>query len=89
MALTIYKYSIEVTDVQMVSMPIGAEILTVQVQNETPCIWALVDSNAPLENVKIRVHGTGHPVNGEENLEYIGTFQLLGGRLVFHTFKIK
>lgn len=29
---------------------------------------------------------TGHPIQDSDNLEYIGTFQIYGGRLVFHAF---
>lgn len=39
----IYKYPIETVDQQQVKMPDGAQILTVQVQNGKPCLWAMVD----------------------------------------------
>lgn len=85
----IYKYHIEVTDEQQVSLPKGAQILTVQTQQEQPCIWVLVDPQMPTELVTIRVHGTGHDVPDSDNLKYIGTFQMMGGGLVFHTFRMK
>lgn len=85
---TIYKYAIDVTDEQIVKLPANARILTVQVQGGTPCIWALVDTNEVLiEDVTIRVHGTGHPIDDSDNLDYIGTFQMHGGSLVFHVFR--
>lgn len=85
---TIYKYPIGITDEQTFLMPIGANILTVQVQNGNPFVWAMVDTEAPTEEVSIRVHGTGHPISDRSNLEYIGTFQsMYGGHLVFHVFK--
>lgn len=68
-------------------MPVGAKILTVQVQNGIPCMWAMVDPDASTEEVTIRVHGTGHPICDSAKLEYIGTFQIYGGGLVFHVFK--
>lgn len=85
----IFKYPIQITDEQVVMMPAGAKILTVQNQKEIPCIWAIVDPAASLEKVKIRVHGTGHDIKDSERLEYIGTFQILCGGLVFHVFKIR
>lgn len=86
----IFKYPIEITDKQIFPMPLGAKILTVQVQNENPCIWAMVDPDAQTEEVAIRVHGTGHPIYDSSNLEYIGTFQsMYGVNLVFHVFKEK
>lgn len=85
---TIYKYPIEITDEQIILMPAGAIMLTVQVQNGNPFIWAMVDTEARMEDVPIRVHGTGHPICESSNLEYIGTFQsMYGGNLVFHVFK--
>lgn len=42
---TIYKYPLDVTDRQVIAMPEDAEILTVQVQNGKPMLWAVVDPN--------------------------------------------
>lgn len=85
---TIYKYPIRITDIQRFPMPVGAKILTVQVQNGNPFVWAMVDTGVSTEEVSIRVHGTGHPICDSSNLEYLGTFQsMYGGNLVFHVFK--
>lgn len=46
MSKKIFKYQLETTDIQQVEMQQGAEILCIQTQNETPCIWALVEPNA-------------------------------------------
>lgn len=82
----IYKYPILIEDKQVVSMPINAEILTVQLQNGIPCIWALVDTSSPLSDVSVRVYPTGGEVDPSPNLKYCGTFQMIGGGLVFHVF---
>jgi hypothetical protein len=82
---TIWKYPFEVTDNVSISMPGGAQILTVQAQNDTPCVWALVDPEAPKQTHHFRVYGTGHPI--DEPGQYLGTFQLYGGSLVFHVFE--
>lgn len=87
---TIYKYPLEVTDVQNISLPVGAEILTIQTQNETPCLWALVDPNGiEKESKTIEIFGTGHPIGYDMGVsrKYISTFQLRGGQLVFHAFE--
>lgn len=83
---TIYKYEIEVTDRQLVQIPICSEILCAQMQNQKLCIWAMVDTGWVKEDVVIRVFGTGHEV-AAENLQYIDTFQLQEQNLVFHVFK--
>ena len=88
MKLTIYKYPLLVLDTQVVELPVVHDILTVQVQNEEVCLWAMVDtSETSKEKVVIRMFGTGHPVPDSPGIEYISTIQLSGGSLVFHIFK--
>ena len=86
MSKVIYKYPLQVNDAVFVLIPKGAELLCVQTQFNRPCLWALVDPDAESEEVRFRICGTGHPVK-EENLQYIDTFQIEDGRLVFHVFK--
>ena len=81
----IRKWKLE-PSVTVISMPIKAEILCVQSQFDAPCIWAVVDTNKPYEDRIFKVHGTGWKVP-EDPGEYIGTFQLEGGALVFHVFE--
>jgi hypothetical protein len=84
--LTIWKFPLETTDRCTIMMPVG-RILTVQAQRGTPCIWALVDSDTPLEPRTFAIYGTGHAIEGVTE-HYIGTYQMLGGSLVFHVFEI-
>jgi hypothetical protein len=84
MSLTIWKYEIIPTDAQEIEMPEGARILCVQVQNDTPYIWALVNPAAVKCGRRLRIVGTGHTVFGDPGA-YIGTFQFANG-LVFHVF---
>ena len=88
MARVIWKFPISTTDIQSVDMPKGAEILTVQNQNDTPCIWALVDSENETVKRTFEIHGTGNPIDHDYNLKYIGTYQQLDGRLVWHLFEL-
>ena len=87
MKKTIWKFPFEVTDEIKIRMPKGAEILTVEAQGSSPCIWALVDPDASMEVVTFRVYGTGHPVETMNIEEHVGTFQLEGGAFVGHLFK--
>jgi len=84
---TIWKFPLRVDDIIDVDMPTGARILAVQTQQETPCIWALVDPSAPKERRRFRVFGTGHRIAQEDSLTYVGTFQVGDGALVFHVFE--
>ena len=86
---TIYKYELEVKDIQRIFLPAGSEILTMQNQNHTPHIWAMVDSaNECVERV-FEIFGTGHHIHEDMGVDrkYIGTFQMQGGTLVFHLFE--
>lgn len=86
--LTIYKYPLHVddNDIAEVVMPHMARVLTVQAQHETPCIWAVVDTEREPVKRRFRVFGTGHPMK-QDYSDYIGTFQLMGGSLIFHLFE--
>lgn len=83
----IWKYPFNIGDRFPLKMPLGAQILTVQVQKGSPCIWALVDVNEPDREVRwFQVYGTGHQ-HEEIGYRYIGTFQMDGGSMVFHLFE--
>ena len=86
---SIYKYELEITDNQNILLPIGAQILTVQNQNGKACLWALVDPNKETEARHIEIFGMGQPVLSDmgTSREYISTFQMHGGQLVFHVFE--
>lgn len=68
-------------------MPKGAKILSLQMNNKMPCIWAIVNPNAEKEVRKFNIYGTGHNIT-EDDLKYIGTFQMHNDMLVFHLFEI-
>jgi hypothetical protein len=93
---TIWKYPLVIKDFQEINLPENAEILTVQVQNYIPCLWALVDDDPEKDQkmYKIRIAGTGHTMsdyllNSGEEYKYISTFQLDNGSIIFHVFLIK
>ena len=86
----IWKYEIQADEALNIQMPVGAEILAVQTQAGTPCIWVLVDpEEKETETRNFCTIGTGHhilEVEGKTRV-YRGTFQLQGGALVFHLFE--
>lgn len=86
---TIWKYQLHITDSQTLRLPVGHEILSVQSQNDTACLWALIDPNEiEKEDVIIEMFGTGNPIVYGMGISrrYISTFQMYGGSLVFHAF---
>lgn len=86
--MKIYKYDFEVEGEFNILMPKGAHILTVQVQRDTPCIWAIVDPAQPIEPRTFRILGTGHEMDMDiPHSHYIGTFQLFDGSYIGHMFE--
>jgi hypothetical protein len=82
----IYKYSLSSHTAQDIEMPVGARILTVQVQNDVPVIWAVVDpSTKYIDILTFLTLATGELVDDIDG-KYIGTYQLSNG-LVFHIFQ--
>ena len=81
----IYKYKLAWQPVQVVQLPLK-RVLTIRLQNGTPCLWALVDTDAPEIPLTLRMAGTGtHDGNDYERLAYISTTQF--GAFVLHWFR--
>ena len=87
----VYKYALyPITDYITILLPTGAHVLHVAEQNGQPHLWALVDPNAEPEERTFRIAGTGHKITAHPELfDYVGTFQMLGGSLVFHVFEVR
>ena len=82
----IWKFPLSIGDSETISMPTGAKVLCVQVRGATPCIWAIVDTKARTEERTFATYRTGHEhiaIAGN----FIGTYRLYGGGLVFHVFE--
>lgn len=65
-------------------VPKGSKPLTVQKQDGKPCLWCEVDSSQHKTSLTIFTHGTGHTVT--EGAHYIGTYQMMGGALIWHVY---
>jgi hypothetical protein len=80
----IWKYPLELASEQALLLPANARILCVQVQDGTPCTWALVTPGMAVEQRTFLTYGTGQPgAHGD----YVGTYQLHDGGLVLHVFE--
>ncbi len=83
--MKIWKYKIDGNDV-LLSVPRGAKILSLQMQEQVPCIWMLVDHENGYESRRFIVHITGSFADIREDVDkYIGTFQ--NGWFVGHVFE--
>jgi len=86
---TILKYEIEPKEIQTISLPRQAKILTVGCVKDSLYLWALIDlDNNTNEDRIIRVLGTGWTLGVEEDRTYIGTAQMNGGKLIWHVFEV-
>lgn len=88
---TVYKYPIVVTDHQVLPLPKGARPLHAAVQDGSLCLWVLVDTDMTAPGLALRerhvyIHGTGHAVTEDPRAEYLCTFMMRQGTLVFHVF---
>jgi len=83
----VHKYPLPIEAEPFIPMPLGAQVLSVQVQRDEPMVWALVD---PRQTVMMRhwfwVLNTGTPVDWDpsEDSRFIGTVQ--NGGFVFHVW---
>lgn len=84
---TIWKFTVGFpVDSEHIEMPRGAKILTTEMQHGHLRIWAMVDPSQDKVPRLIQIAGTGHDLSTRIMGEYIGSFQLDGGNLVFHVF---
>jgi len=89
----IWKYELEVTDDQIVSIPQNSQPMSVDVQNGQVCMWVYVEDPEQHEkrDLHIKIFGTGNhfekpgPVH---DMRFIGTFQQLNGRFIGHVFQM-
>jgi hypothetical protein len=84
---SVWKFPLFVVGSQEIDMPEGADIVSAQLQNGVPTLWALVDPAEEFEKRIFEIYGTGHPIAGEDKefLVFVGTVQQ--GSLVWHIFE--
>ena len=88
--LTVFKYPVPLGDYFKLALPKGARVLSVDVQYGQPQLWALVNPDHKTEDRLFRFAGTGHPIEeAPARLEFVATFQMKAGSLIFHIFEVK
>jgi hypothetical protein len=81
----IFKYELELTDEQEVTMPREAVILSVAEQHGRLCLWAQVTPDNMLERRTVRIYGTGNPLPTIEGT-FVGTVVMSDRTFVWHVF---
>ena len=91
MKMVIWKFELQITDLQEVTMPDGAELLSVANQNGSLCLWAMVDPDLSKEKRHryIEIIGTGNPILVDVAIDrkFIGTAVV--SPFVWHVFERK
>ncbi len=88
---SIYKYPLEIVGKQQIYLPAGAEVLSVDNQNGTLCLWALVSPEKDRTPYDITIIGTGKELSDEavaglRAQNFYGTASMAGGQLIWHVF---
>jgi hypothetical protein len=84
---SIWKYGLDIADTQELPLPLGAEILSVGVQNDNLVLWAICDPYQQTRSPRtIEIFGTGHSIDRDTRRKFIGTVQM--SSLVWHIFEV-
>jgi hypothetical protein len=83
--ITIHKYQFEIADSIEIEMPIHSDILSIQLQNNKPTMWAKIDTSLQMAKRIFLVFGTGHEMSSVFDYRHIGTLQVNGH--VWHIFE--
>lgn len=82
--MKIYKYPLEFKPEQTIDIPMGSNIIALQMQGKNPCIWAIVSPEAKTTPVIFRMYMTGEEIDNPQSKAYVGTVQNMG--YVLHFF---
>lgn len=84
---TIWKKELPINHDIRVKIPIGADILSLKVQKDVPCIWFQCESEADTETRIFDFFGTGHAIPDNYNGYFIGTVLSPDQLFVYHLFE--
>lgn len=84
---TIWKYPLGIHHTSEIPVPEGGQILSLQLQDNTPTLWIKVNPDAPKVFRMFLVVPTGGSFEDDENLKYIGTVQV--EQFVWHYFEVR
>jgi hypothetical protein len=91
--MVIWKYQLADEARQVVMMPSGAEILSVQQQHGDLQLWAMVDPDLPKQMRVFEIFGTGTTMpdlSSEGRVRrHVATVQTCQGMLVWHVFELQ
>jgi hypothetical protein len=83
----VWKFYLGMGPEQTITLPKGAQVLSVGVQNDLMHLWALVDPDAPRVDKHFYVVATGEPCDYVRGMKFCGVAMMRDGALVFHVFE--
>ena len=83
----VYRFELPTPGEVKIEIPAGAQILHVALGKRLPCIFALVDTEAPSVVRRFRVVHTGDEIPDADSLHHVGSFLVGPERISFHVFE--
>ena len=87
MVKVIYKYEFTTSDMLELDLPVGSEVLHVDSQRDTVCLWVSLDVNEKRsEHRTFQTIGTGHPFKAE-SMRHLGTVKTFDDTFIWHIYE--
>jgi hypothetical protein len=83
--MVIWKFTLELTDIQKLTITEGAQILSVANQNGNLCLWVMLVPHLRKVKRTIEIIGTGNPIEEGIERKFIGTAVI--NPFVWHVFE--
>lgn len=85
---TIWKFRLDVIHPRnTLHLPEGFKVLHLDRQDDEPCLWINLDTEAPYETVEFVWYATGAVAPEETSASYVGTVVLESYDLVLHLYR--
>ena len=85
--MKIWKFYLGVGPETTVTLPKGAQVLSVGTQDELIHMWAIVDPDAARIEKNFHIVSTGEPCEHVRGMKFCGMAMMHGGSLIFHIFE--
>ena len=85
--MRIWKFPLEATDMQEITVPDGADLLSVANQNGTICLWVMVDPSAEPRRRYIEIIGTGNSFSIDMGVDRVFIGTVIVNPFVWHVFE--
>lgn len=88
MSKQIWKYELRIGFCNKINIPKNSRNLSIQIQNNKPCLWVLVNPENEVETRTFITYGTGWDMEDTDKEMYLGTVLVDNGKYAWHVFEI-